>query len=109
MFVAASHPPPTRRVLLAVVMLPPHSLVNNPHPNIIGTVAIDDRVAAVDMPILLPRANGDFEQVLKHGGWTMPAKLRCGSLCVCIPMQIASLCWGVCMIEGTDVKCPPLT
>ncbi|CAM9711217.1 unnamed protein product, partial [Ectocarpus fasciculatus] len=65
------------RYCARVEMIAMSRLANTPHPNIIAAVAIDDRAAAVGMPILLPRANGDFEQALRHGGWTIPAKLSC--------------------------------
>lgn len=59
------------------------SVANNPRSTVTGTIAIDDRAAAVSMPILLPRANGDSDQVLNYGGWTMSEKLRRLRVCVC--------------------------
>ncbi|CAB1099439.1 unnamed protein product [Ectocarpus sp. CCAP 1310/34] len=58
-----------------VVLLPPR-LAKDPHRNIVGAVSIDDRAAAVGMPIFLPRAHSDFGQVLNYGGWAMADKLR---------------------------------
>ncbi|CAM9436192.1 unnamed protein product [Ectocarpus sp. 8 AP-2014] len=62
------------RYCARVEMIVMARLTKNLHPNIIRAVSIDDRAAAVGMPILLPRANGDFGQVLNYGGWTMLAK-----------------------------------
>ncbi|CAN0390832.1 unnamed protein product [Ectocarpus sp. 12 AP-2014] len=62
------------RYCARVEMIVMARLAKNPHPDIIRAVSIDDRAAAVGMPLLLPRAHGDFGQVLIYGGWTMFAK-----------------------------------
>ncbi|CAM9288458.1 unnamed protein product [Ectocarpus sp. 6 AP-2014] len=65
------------RYCARVEMIVMARLAKSPHPNVIGAIAIDDREAAVGMPILLPRAHGDFGQVLNDGDWSMAQKLSC--------------------------------
>lgn len=50
------------------------SLSVAPHPNVVSVVAFDDGQLRT-MPILLPRAEGDFLAVLQSGAWTMSSKL----------------------------------
>lgn len=54
------------------------SLAKAPHPHVMGAISIDDRIEASGMPILLPRADGHFGQVLQHANWwSVSGKLRC--------------------------------